>query len=81
VVGSRARVAAGARVERSVLWDGAVVEGGARVCGAIVVTGAVVRSGERAEDVIVMKAAAFDARGEAGGRVERRGDMAWVELR
>jgi len=31
--------------------------------------------------VIVLPAAALDAGGEAGGRVERRGDMAWVELR
>jgi NDP-sugar pyrophosphorylase family protein len=81
VVGSGARVAAGSRVERSVLWDGAAVEAGARVAGAIVATGGVVRAGERAEDVIVLPAAALDAGGEAGGRVERRGDMAWVELR
>jgi mannose-1-phosphate guanylyltransferase len=81
VVGGRARVGAGARVERSVLWDGAVVEAGARVSGAIVATGGVVRAGERAEDVIVLAAAPLVAGGEAGGRVERRGDMAWVELR
>jgi mannose-1-phosphate guanylyltransferase len=80
VVGSGARVAGGARVERSVLWDGAVVEAGACVSGAIVATGAVVRAGERAEEVIVLPAAALDAGGGAGGRVERRGDMAWVEL-
>jgi len=81
VVGSRARVGAGARVERSVLWDGAVVEKDARVARAIVATGAVVRAGETAEDVIVLPAAVLDASDEAGGRVERRGDMAWVELR
>jgi len=81
VVGSGARVAAGARVERSVLWEGAAVEAGARVAGAIVATGGVVRAAERAEDVIVLPAAALDGGGEAGGRVERRGDMAWVELR
>jgi NDP-sugar pyrophosphorylase family protein len=81
VVGGGARVAGGARVERSVLWDGAVVEAGARVCGAIVATGGVVRAGERAEDVVVLEAAALAAGGEAGGRVERRGDMAWVALR
>ena len=81
VVGRGARVAGGARVERSVLWDGAVVEAGARVSGAILATGAVVRAGERAESVIVLPAAALAAGGEAGGRVERRGDMAWVELR
>jgi mannose-1-phosphate guanylyltransferase len=81
VVGGGARVLAGARVERSVLWDGSVVEEGARVGRAIVATGAVVRAGEKAEDVIVLPAAALEAGGEAGGRVERRGDMAWVELR
>jgi NDP-sugar pyrophosphorylase family protein len=81
VVGAGARVAAGARVERSVLWSGAVVEAGARAVGAIVATGGVVRAGERAEDVIVLEAAALEAGGDAGGRVERRGEMAWVELR
>jgi NDP-sugar pyrophosphorylase family protein len=81
VVGAGARVCAGARVERSVLWDGAVVEAGARVSGAIVATGAVVRAGEFADEVIVLPAAALEAGGEAGGRVERRGDVAWVDLR
>ena len=81
VVGSGARVASGARVERSVLWEGAAVEAGARLSGAIVATGGVVRAGERAADVIVLPAAALGEGGEAGGRVERRGDMAWVELR
>jgi len=81
VVGRGARVSAGARVERSVLWEGAVVEAGARVARAIVATGGVVRAGERAENVIVLPAAALEAGGEAGGRVERREDMAWVELR
>jgi NDP-sugar pyrophosphorylase family protein len=81
VVGSGARVASGARVERSVLWEGAAVEAGARLSGAIVATGGVVRAGDRAEDVIVLPAAALETGGEAGGRVERRGDMAWVELR
>jgi NDP-sugar pyrophosphorylase family protein len=74
-------VGASARVERSILWDGAVVEAGARVSGAIVVTGAVVRPGERAEGVIVMPAEALGEPAGAGGRVERRGDMAWVQLR
>jgi NDP-sugar pyrophosphorylase family protein len=81
VVGARARVGAIARVERSVLWDGAVVEAGARAEGAIVATGGVVRAGEAAQEVIVLRAAALEAGGAAGGRVERRGDMAWVELR
>jgi mannose-1-phosphate guanylyltransferase len=80
VVGAGARIAGGARVERSVLWDGAVVEAGARVSGSVVVTGGVVRSGEKAEGVIVLPAVALGTPGEAGGRVERRGDMAWVEL-
>jgi len=81
VVGGGARVGASARVERSILWDGAVVEAGARVSGAIVVTGAVVRPGEKAEGVIVMPVEALGDPAEAGGRVERRGDMAWVDLR
>jgi len=81
VVGSGARVGASARVERSVLWEGAVVEAGARVSGAIVSTGAAVRSGEEAEGVIVLPAESLEEKAEAGGRVERRGDMAWVELR
>jgi mannose-1-phosphate guanylyltransferase len=81
VVGAGARVAGGARVERSILWDDAAVEAGARVSGAIVVSGAVVRSGEKAKGVIVLPAQALGTPDEAGGRVERRGDMAWVELR
>jgi mannose-1-phosphate guanylyltransferase len=81
VVGAGARIAGGARVERSVLWDGAVVGAGARVSGSIVVTGGIVRSGEKAEGVIVLPAEELGAAAEAGGRVERRGDMAWVELR
>jgi NDP-sugar pyrophosphorylase family protein len=81
VVGAGARIAGGARVERSVLWGGAVVEAGARVSGSILVTGGVVRSGEKAEGVIVLPAEALGKPGESGGRVERRGDMAWVELR
>jgi NDP-sugar pyrophosphorylase family protein len=80
VVGAGARIARGARVERSVLWDGAVVEGDARVSGSIVVTGGVVRSGEKAEDVIVLPSESLATDGGAFGRVERRGDMAWVEL-
>jgi hypothetical protein len=50
------------------------------VAGAIVASGAAVREGERAERVIVLPAAALGGAGEAGGRVERRGDMAWVEM-
>jgi len=79
VVGAGARIAGGARVERSVLWDGAVVEAGARVSGSIVVTRGVVRSEEEAQGVIVLPAEAL-GQGEAAGRVERRGDMAWVDL-
>jgi NDP-sugar pyrophosphorylase family protein len=78
VVGRGARIGA-ARVERSVLWDGAIVDGGARVSGAILTTGAVVRSGERAERVAVLPAAAV-AMADAGARVERHGDMAWVAI-
>jgi mannose-1-phosphate guanylyltransferase len=79
VVGA-ARVGAGARVTRSVLWDGAVVEAGGRVEGAVVATGGVVRAGERARNAIVLPADAVADEAGAGGRVERRGDMAWVEL-
>jgi mannose-1-phosphate guanylyltransferase len=81
VVGSGARVGASARVERSILWDGAVVEAGARVSGSIVATGGVVRAGETAEGVIVLPAEALGEPAGAGGRVERRGDRAWVDLR
>ncbi len=80
VVGAGARVAGGARIERSVLWERARVEAGARVSGAIVVDGAVVRPAERAERVIVLPAAALAPAGSAGARIERHGDMAWVEI-
>ena len=57
-----------------------MIAAGARVAGAIVASGAAVLEGERAERVIVLPAAALAGAGEAGGRVERRGDMAWVEM-
>jgi mannose-1-phosphate guanylyltransferase len=79
VVGRGARVGA-ALVSRSVLWEGAVVDGGARLSGAIVTSGAVVRCGERAERVAVLPAAALAAEADAGVRVERHGDMAWVDI-
>ncbi len=47
---------------------------------AIVVSGAQVREGERAERVIVLPAAALGGIAEAGGKVEHRGDMAWVGM-
>jgi NDP-sugar pyrophosphorylase family protein len=78
VVGPAARVGA-ARVERSVLWDGAVVEPGARLSGAIVTSGAVVRGGERAVRVIVAPAALLTA-ADPGARFERHGEMAWVDI-
>lgn len=80
VVGASARVGSDARVERSVLWEGAVVEAGARVTRSVVAAGGVVRGEERAEDVVVLPAAALEAGGESGGRLVRRGDMAWVEI-
>jgi mannose-1-phosphate guanylyltransferase len=80
VIGGAARVGRGARVERSILWDGAVVEPGARVRRSIVTSGGVVRGGERAEGVAVLPAAALGQEADAGGRVEWRGEMAWVEL-
>jgi NDP-sugar pyrophosphorylase family protein len=81
VVGAGARVGPGARVERSVLWDRSVVEAGARLRGSIVTSGGVVRSGERAENVVVVPAAVLAGERKAGGRVEWREEMAWVELR
>jgi NDP-sugar pyrophosphorylase family protein len=81
VVGAGARVESGARVERSVLWERALVEGGARVSAAIVVDGAVVRRAEHATGVVVLPAAALESAGDTGARVERHGDMAWVEIR
>lgn len=80
VIGAGARVGPGARVERSVLWDAAVVEPGARVSRAIVASGGVVRSGERAESVVVLPAAALGREADAGGQVQWREEMAWVEL-
>ena len=80
VIGPGARVFPGARVERSVLWEAAVVEPGARTTGAILTEGARVRSGERAERVVVLPAAALASDADAGGRVQRHGDMAWVDI-
>jgi mannose-1-phosphate guanylyltransferase len=80
VIGAGARVESGGRVERSVLWDGVVVEAGARLAGAVLAEGAVVRAGERAERVVVMPAAALASDAEAGVRVERHGEMAWVQI-
>ena len=80
VVGQGARVLPGVRVFGSVFWEGAVVEAGARVSWAILAQGARVRSGERAERVVVLPAAALASDADAGGRVQRRGDMAWVDI-
>ncbi len=79
-IGARARIGRGARVERSVVWEDASVAPGARVTDAILASGAVVREGERAEGVIVLPAGALGAPADAGGRVEIRGEMAWVEI-
>jgi NDP-sugar pyrophosphorylase family protein len=80
VVGADASVGPFARVERSILWEGAVVEPGARVRGAIIASGGVVRRGERAERVIVLPARVLPPE-DPGESSERRGDMAWVDLR
>jgi mannose-1-phosphate guanylyltransferase len=80
VLGAGARVASEARVERSILWEGAVVEEGARVQGAVVVSGATVHRAERARDVVVLPGRMLERETEAGGRVEWRDGMAWVEL-
>jgi NDP-sugar pyrophosphorylase family protein len=78
VIGARSRVAAGARVVSSILWEDVVVEAGARVERAIVTAGGVVRGGDRAADVIVMPRAALAA--GPGEAHEEHGDMAWVPI-
>jgi len=78
VIGARSRVAAGARVVSSILWEDVVVEAGARVTRAIVTAGGVVRAGERAADVIVMPRAALGP--GAGEAFEEHGDMAWLRI-
>lgn len=80
VVGAAA-VGEGARLERAILWDGARVEEGARVTDSIVVAGATVGRGERALGVVVVPERAVRGRSDIGGRVERRGSMAWVAIR
>ncbi len=75
---SMARVAASSRVERSVLWEGAVVERGAQVRGSILTAGAVVLDGERATNVIVLPSGTEGLEGRAD--IERHGDMAWVAI-
>jgi NDP-sugar pyrophosphorylase family protein len=79
VVGARSRVGPGAVVESSVLWEGAAVEAGGRASRSILTEGAVVRNGERAREVIVLPAA-LARQQDAGGAIERHGDMAWVAI-
>jgi NDP-sugar pyrophosphorylase family protein len=81
VVGAGAEVGEGARVRRSVLWERARVEKDARVEGCVVVDGGVVRTSESARGVIVLPERAVRGRQDVGGRVERRGGMAWVRIR
>jgi len=81
VVGATATVGEDARLENSILWDGARVETGARVTDSIVVAGATVGGGEIARGVVVVPERAVRNRGDVGGRVERRGSMAWVAVR
>ena len=49
--------------------------------GAIVVSGATVRSGQEAREVVVMPRRMLEDESQAGGRVEHRDAMAWVELK
>jgi hypothetical protein len=56
------------------------VEDGARVEGSIVVTGACVRADARARGVVVIPEWALRREEDAGGRVERRDRMAWVDI-
>jgi len=78
VIGARSRVAAGARVVSSILWEDVVVEAGARVERAIVTAGGVVRRDERAADVVVVLRGALGA--AMGEAFEEHGDMAWVRI-
>jgi NDP-sugar pyrophosphorylase family protein len=78
VIGARSRVAAGARVVSSILWEDVVVEAGARVERAIVTAGGVVRRDERAADVVVVPRGALGA--AIGEAFEEHGDMAWVRI-
>ena len=78
VIGARSRVAAGARVVSSILWEDVVVEAGARVERAIVTAGGVVRRDERAADVVVVPRGALGA--AMGEAFEEHGDMAWVRI-
>jgi ADP-glucose pyrophosphorylase len=68
-------------VNRSVLWDGSVVEAEAKLEGSIVVSGGIVRKGERARDVVVLPKRALGRGAEVGRDVERRDKMLWVRLK
>jgi len=81
VVGKGALIGTSAQVVRSILWDGATVEDGAVVDGAIVVSGATVRAGQEAREVVVMPRRMLKDESQAGGRVEYRDAMAWVEMK
>jgi NDP-sugar pyrophosphorylase family protein len=76
VVGAAA-VEAGARIERSVVWDGARVGAGAVVKRSIVASGVEIAPGERVECRVVVPAAAV--RPFPGGT--RKGGRVFVELR
>jgi NDP-sugar pyrophosphorylase family protein len=65
---SSGRVAAGARVEQSVLWDDAVVETGAQVTGSVIGSGVRVGGGTVYRDAVVVAAAGREP--VAGERLE-----------
>lgn len=55
-VDPRARVANGARVERSVVWEGAIIGAAARLSGCIIADGVDVPAGAELENVAVIQA-------------------------
>src|SRR5262245_22668947 len=69
-------VGAGARIERSVVWDGARVGAGALVRRSIVASGVAIAAGERVENQVVVPAAAV---GRFPGGT-RRDERVFVEL-
>jgi NDP-sugar pyrophosphorylase family protein len=68
-------VEAGAVVERSVLWEEAVIGPGGRVRGSIVTSGATVGAVEKAAGVMVFAPEALPP-----GRGEKRGGSFWVKM-
>ena len=75
-IGCDARVGSGARIEGSMLFDGAVVAGGAVVENSVVGAGAVVEEGASLRDTVVGDRAVIGAHCEL-----RNGMRIWPEVR